>query len=248
MCRSSAAALAGHALGEPTDVRHQLIDQRRLERQVLEHRLDRGPVLRDPLVVVRPGGLAPPLVRERRLQALDLTLEPPDARERGQARPDLARGGLTTLGQEDHVVERDLLVTDPIHEREQLRGGVGHAAEGPAQRDLADLDSLTDRDLLLGLEQGDLADLLQVEAHRILSRGGRRPQGRLGERRGLVQLDRGVHHAIELVVDRRRRSLSDHLGLPAAPLWLGGAPLRLARLDRCHAIDLSKGHYGLSCA
>ncbi len=241
-----AAALALHALRELADIDHQLIDQRRLQRQVLQHRLDRGAVLRDPLGVVGPRGLAAPLVGQRRLQALDLPLQAPDAGERGQARADLARGGLAAFRQQDHVVQRNLVVAHAVHQREQLRGRVRDAPERAAQGDLADLDALADRDLLLRLEQGDLADLLQVEAHRILGRRGRGSQGGLGERGRLVQLDRRVYHPVELVVDRRRHRLPGDLGLSTASLRLGGAHFRLAGLDGLHGVAISKGHHGPS--
>ena len=156
--------------------------------------------------------------------------------------------GLAALGQQDHVLERDLLAAHPIHQGQELARGERHAAQGAPERDLADLDALAERDLFRGLQERDLADLLEVEADRVLRGRGRGPQRLVGQGRRGLRLDRAIHHSVQLVVHRRRPHLADRLGGTPAALWLGRGHPELARLRCHHAVSLSKGHYGLSCS
>jgi hypothetical protein len=68
--------------------------------------------------------------------------------------------------------ERNLLAADSVHESCEPCRRERNAAEGPPERDLADLDPLADRDLFFSLEQRDLPDFLQIEPDRVLA--GRR--------------------------------------------------------------------------
>ena len=93
--------------------------------------LDGRAVLRDPLVVVGRAWSCSAACRRARPASRSISRSSRRiARERGEARPDLAPAGLAALGQQDHVVERDLLAADPIHQGQQL--GRWRTARGPA--------------------------------------------------------------------------------------------------------------------
>ena len=64
--------------------------------------------------------------------------------------------GLAALGQDDHVVERDLAAPQPIHQGQQPVHRHGDVGERSAQLDLARLDALADLDLLPGVSRRTL--------------------------------------------------------------------------------------------
>ncbi len=127
-----------------------------------------------------------------------------DASEGREERLDLLGLGLPAFGQQDDLVEVDLAVADLVHEGEQLARDHGNAREGPAQLDLADLYAAAQAHFLLGGQQVHLADLLEVEANRILG-GTRAWTERIGRECGRFLEDDGLFFLLE--INPRRLSL-----------------------------------------
>ena len=177
----------GEALGLPSNICHHPVHEGGLEGQLLDDTLDRRTVLRDPLVVVGARGLAAAPIGEGQLEPLDLALETPDPRESGEERLDLLGLGLDTVGQQDDLVESHLLPANQVGQSEQPGRRHRNASERTAELDLTRLDPSTDRDLVLRREQADLADLLEIQADRILARRGAGTESFLREGWGLFQ-------------------------------------------------------------
>ncbi len=161
-------------------------------------------------MVVGARGLAAAPIGEGQLESLDLALETPDPREGGEERLDLLGLGLDTVGQQDDLVESHLLPANQVGQSEQPGRRHRNAGERTAKLDLTRLDPSTDRDLVLRREQAHLADLLEIQADRILARCGAGTEGFLRECWGLFQDHRprrfflldlrrdGVDHGLEL--------------------------------------------------
>jgi hypothetical protein len=133
---------------------------------------------------------------------------------------------------------------DPVHPRQQLGNRHGNARQGPAELDLARFDPSAEADLLLSRQEMDLADLLEVEPHRIFcrSRAGTKRFGR--ERWGFLEND-GCDPLLVLQLDLRGLSLD--LGqrtLSSPGLWLSGRNLLMDGLARVRIPCLPKRHVG----
>ena len=203
----------------PPQLGQHLLHEGRLQRELLDRRLNRRAVLGDPLVIVGARGLAAALVRERHLQPLDLALEPPDAGEGREQRLDLVGLGLAALREQDDLVQVELTVADLIHERQQLGRHHGNTCQRAAELDLAHLDPTAQADFLLGREQMDLADLLEVEADWILGRD-RAGSKRFGGQGGGFLEDDGLFFLLE--IDPGRLSLDLGQASPSAASALAG--------------------------
>ena len=137
-------AQGAHALGVLTHVADELVDQGGPEREPLEQSLNGGAVLRDPLVVVGAGSRG----SGRFFAAMPASRRsfPARAAESGRTRPawaGLSSGsGSPPSGQKNDLVQRDLLVPDPVDHGQEPGRRERDASERAAKRDLSHLDAL----------------------------------------------------------------------------------------------------------
>ena len=103
----------------------------------------------------------------------DLPLKPAQPSERQEHGLEFPRVELAAFRQHDDVVGRDLATTQPVADVEEGLDGHRHTGESPAERHLSDFDPAADLDFLRRGQERDLADLLEVQADRVLAtRGG----------------------------------------------------------------------------
>jgi len=118
-------------------------------------------------------------------------------------------------------------VPDPVHQGQQLGCRHRNARQRAAELDLARLDPAAQADLLLGRQQMDLADLLEVEPDGVLGRGRAGAQRLLGQGGGFLE-DDGCGLLLVLQLDPGRLGLDLGQGALAQPgLWLSESNLRM---------------------
>ena len=203
----------------------ELVDQRRLQGHVGDHVLHRLARVGDGSRRALAIGGRPPPGGERGLEPADLPLEPADALERQHHRADGLCFELPALGEHDYVVGRHFASTQLIPNREECLDGHRDPDERTAKGDLADLDPSSDLDFLRCSEQGDLADLLQVETDRILALGqtwGIRLLG--GRTRSLFRVV--IHHHLCFALSGRGHGCRSH----------GAAFYGVRSLAKCHRV------------
>src|SRR5919106_616142 len=161
----------------PADRADDLVDQRGLERHLGHDLLDRRALRLDrtQMALARHRG-APP-VAERFLEPLDLVRMAADPGKGEQHGPDRLGLELAALGQDDHIVGRNLFATEAVADVEQRGHGHRDPSQSAAQGDLADLDAAADFDFLPRGQEGNLADLLEIEADGILALARQRREG-----------------------------------------------------------------------
>ncbi len=119
--------------------------------------------------------------RSARPEPIDLAIETADTAKCRQDGLNLAGVQLATLWEDDHIVGRNLRPPEPVADLEQRAYRQGNAGQSPAERDLSDLNSATDLDLLARGQEGNLADLLEIKPDRILPPRSARGQNLLGK-------------------------------------------------------------------
>ena len=151
------------------DLRHQLVDEGRLERHLSDYLLDGLAGRRDRRCRRLPAGTGPNASEERAFEPRDLALQAPDAREGQEYGANRLRLEFASFRQDDDLVGRDLAPTQPVTDLEKGRHRHRDPGERTPESDLADLDPAADLYFLSGSQQRYLADFLQVETNGILA-------------------------------------------------------------------------------
>ena len=189
----------------------EVVDERRLERHLGDDLLDRLAVDADPSGArAARDGRGPALVGERLLEANDLALQTPDAGE-GQLAPVGSPCGSSSPPSARTITSSAGI--SPRRRRSPTSSSARTAIGIPARARRSAICPTSMRrpicDFLLGGEQRDLADLLQIQTDRVLTLRRQRREGFLGDRRQLLGLflgedrrfrllrgERGRHHAV----------------------------------------------------
>ncbi len=226
----AAVAAARPLARQPPDTGVQLPDARGGARQLVDHRrhlapaqaqAEQGPrqALLDPHELrgaTRALGAATPLVTAA--EGLAFGDEPADARQLAQEATALAdvvlRGLALLLGLVAYqVAQPDLAGSQPPREAEDMTQADRRRERGTQHTVLALLDALGDRDLAFARQQGRLAHLAQVQAHRVA------PEG-IGDvvPRGLLLLDDVVGDGLDVF---RVRLVEGHQEIGGFLGWFG---------------------------
>ena len=163
---------SGGPLAVATHLRHEIIDQHRLQGHVGDDLLDRLALHGHRVDQDGPRRLRAALVGERLAELRNPALAPADPSERQQHRLDLLRFRAPALRQDDHVGRRGLAAAEPVAHLEERADRHRNSGERLPKRNLTDLDPTSDFDFLLSGEERNLADLPGVTSERVLALRG----------------------------------------------------------------------------
>ncbi len=215
------------ALAEPPQFRHELAHQGGLDRKAGHDPLDGLAFPLNPPPEHPPCRRRATSVPEPAFEGADLPLEPSEAGEGGQDAPHLPRLGLPAFGQEDQLLDGDLLPPHPIRHSQQCLDRGAAPPQGPKNLHLARLDAPADRDLLDCSQERNLPDFCEVQPNRFL---------RCRRSRFLALFD--LFDRLGFLIEKRFRRTELHIGP-----W--DARLQIFRpRDDQHVLSLPRTAYG----